>query len=156
MERSYSSNYRHSMVENWANIGVKYVKYAYYENNQEVAYVIFNAARSNIYSWFEKRHVIASSYSDLTANNFNYFSIAGDYRPRNRERRFFINTNYGGCDNDFGHLVISENEPPNKLCNWDQHPKYPQFLYSKINSADYWNRRMFGRADYMAIFVKTQ
>ena len=157
MERSYSSNYRHSMVANWANIGVKYVKYAYYEDNREVAYVIFNAAGSDINSWFTKSRVLASSYSDLTAtHDFNHFSIAGDYRPNIFERRFLINTFYGGCDKDYGHLVISENEPPNKVCNWDKHPKYPQFLYSKINSFDYWGRRMFGRADYMAIFIKTQ
>ena len=144
------------MVENWANIGVKYVKYAYYENNQEVAYVIFNAAGSDINSWFDKRRVLSSSYSDLTAtHNFNYFSIAGHREPKRLERRFFINTYYNGCDKDLGHLAISQNEPIN-VCNWDQHPKYPQFLYSKINSADHWGRRMFGRADYMAIFIKTQ
>jgi hypothetical protein len=156
MARSYSDHYRNRIVSNWAYIGVKYVKYAYYENNQEVAYVIFNGAGSNINSWFDKRRVISSSYTDLTATrSFNLFSIAGDYRPREGERRFIINSHYGGCAVDQGHMVISEEEPPNNLCNWDNHPKYPQFLYSKINTIDYWSRRMFGRADYMAIFIKS-
>jgi hypothetical protein len=142
MARSYSNHKRNTIVTNWANIGVKYIKYAYYENIQEVAYVIFNGAGSDINSWFDKRRVIASSYTDLTAtSSFNRFSIAGDYRPGSGERRFLINSHYGGCAKD---LVISEEEPPNNLCNWDNHPKYPQFLYSKINSIDYWGRQMFG------------
>ncbi|XP_053384319.1 uncharacterized protein LOC123537224 isoform X2 [Mercenaria mercenaria] len=155
MARSYASHYRNGIISNWANIGIKYVKYAYYDSTQEVAYVIFNAIGSDMNSWFDKTRVISSSYSDLTAvNNFNHFSILGDFRSGSLERRFLINRSYGGCDGDYGHLVVSENEPPN-ACNWDKHPIYPQFLYSKINSVDYWGRRMFGRADYMAIFIKT-
>ncbi|XP_053384315.1 uncharacterized protein LOC128545938 [Mercenaria mercenaria] len=155
MARSYASHYRNGIISNWANIGIKYVKYAYYDSTQEVAYVIFNASGSDMNSWFDKTRVISSSYSDLTAvNNFNHFSILGDFRSGALERRFLINRSYGGCDGDYGHLVVSENEPPN-TCNWDKHPTYPQFLYSKINSVDYWGRRMFGRADYMAIFIKT-
>jgi hypothetical protein len=88
-------------------------------------------------------------------NVYNYFSIAGSYAAGNYERRFFINKAYGGCDEDIGHMVISEEIPPSKGCSWDNHPKYPQFLYSTINSVDVWNRGLFGRADYMAIFVKS-
>jgi hypothetical protein len=157
MARSYSSHYRNNVVSNWANIGVKYVKYAYYENNQEVAYVIFNGSGSDINSWFDKHRIIASSYTDLTTTQkYNFFSVVGDYVPKSRERRFFINTLYNTCAGDSGHLVVSENEPPNNLCSWDKHAKYPQFLYSKINSIDFWGSQLFGRADYMSIFIKTE
>ncbi|XP_060583039.1 uncharacterized protein LOC132739358 [Ruditapes philippinarum] len=157
MVRSYSSHYRNNVVSNWANIGVKYVKYAYYENNQEVAYVIFNGSGSDINSWFDKHRIIASSYTDLTTTQkYNFFSVVGNYVPKSRERRFFINTLYNTCAGDSGYLVVSEDEPPNNLCSWDKHASYPQFLYSKINSVDLWGSQLFGRADYMAIFVKTE
>jgi hypothetical protein len=156
MERSYSSHFRNNIVSNWVNIGVKYVKYAFYKDNKEVAYVKFNATGSNINSWFDKSRVLASSYTDLTATSvYNIFSIPGFHIVGDLERRFHINKAYGGCDVDIGHMVVSEEIPPKKGCFWDIHPTYPQFLYSKINSVDVWNRRMFGRADYMAIFINS-
>ncbi|XP_053396756.1 uncharacterized protein LOC128556270 [Mercenaria mercenaria] len=149
MERSYACHYRNSVITDWSNLGVKYVKYAFFDTDREVAHVIFNGVGSNIISWFDKSKVISASWSDLTSmHEYNYFSIEG-----NLKRRFFINRAYNTCDGDTGHMSVIDTDKAGP-CDWDRHPVYPQFLYSQINSVDYWNRR-FGRADYMAIFLKT-
>ena len=149
MERSLSSHYRDHGVDNWSNHNIKYVKLALYEGRSEVAYVVFNAVGSSITDWFQSTRVIASSWSDVTARGtYNVFSITGHL---SHLRRFHINKLYGGCSNDKGYLVVSDIKGGG--CQWDSHSIYPQFLYSKINSADNWEKLMFGRADILAIFV---
>lgn len=154
MERSYFRHYRSREVINWSNLDIKYVKFALYEQNKEVASVIFNGIGSNIENWFDKNRIIYSSWSDLTINDdYNHFSIAG-YNAGTVDRRFHINKFYGGCEKDIGHIAVIDTGTV-AACAWDQHPVYPQFLYTKINSADVWYKRQFGRADFMTIFIKT-
>lgn len=155
MERSRACHYRDKVVSDWSSLGVQYVKFALFEENREVVHVMFNGVGSDVINWFDKTRVVSSSWSDLTAqHSYNIFSIAG-HDGQNFKRRFHINRSYNGCDEDIGHLVVSD-VGTSSGCLWDIHPVYPQFLYSKINSADHWNRRQFGRADYMAIFVRTE
>ena len=52
-------------------------------------------------------------------------------------------------------LLATSDTTSKKCCKRDQHPVYPQFLYSKINHADHWNMNRFGRADYMAVYIET-
>ena len=98
--------------------------------------------------WFQSSRVKASSWSEVTSGTVNVFSIAvTSYLTR----RFLINKLYCGCPNNNGYMVVSDSEC--EACEWETHPEYPHFLYSKINSADNWERLMFGRADFLAICV---
>lgn len=153
MGRSSSSHFRDPKVIHWENLQVQYVKLALYKQSQEVAYVVFDGLNTNVTSWFNGSRVEASSWSDLTRQHaFNYFAIKG-HVGGTLERTFFINSHYGGCDQDLGHLVVVEH---NGDCAWDDQPIYPAILYSDMNGAEYWNRRQFGRADYLAIFISTE
>ena len=151
MKRSYDMHFRDAAVNGWNGLHPKMVKFALYKQSQEVVYIVFNGTGTDLTSWFARDRILASSYSDLTATNaFNYFSIQGHDNGLHLERTFFINQHYGGCDADLGNVVVVEHDGD---CNWDHQPRYPQFLYSDLNAADFWNRRMFGRADYLAIFI---
>lgn len=156
MERTHGLHYRNNITNNWSNLGIEFVKFAFYDENKEVAYVIFNGKGSDLNNWFDKTRVLTSSWPDLTSDSsYNFFSIAGHYMPTRHDRRFFINKSYNSCPNDLGHMVVINSQTP-AVCKWDNHASYPQFLYSQINSVDFWDRRMFGTADYMAIFIKTR
>ena len=157
MKRSHALHYRDPIVQNWSKLGVKYVKFAFYDEDKEVAHVMFDGKNTDLKNWFDKKNVLTSSWPDLTSKqSYRLFSIDGDYRPAQLDRRFFINKSYGGCPKDLGYMVvINSGTQEGKGCLWDSHATYPQFLYSKITSADYWDRRMFGTADFMAIFIKT-
>lgn len=150
MQRSKLNHYRDPGIDNWQDHNIKYVKFALYEERSEVAYVIFNASGSNMNKWFHSSRVVSSSWPDLTATAaYNYFSIAGDERY---QRRFYINIQYTGCSNDLGYVAVKEALGAAN-CYWDRHSKYPQFLYSKMTSAEFWNQQNYGRADYLAVFV---
>ncbi|KAH3725262.1 uncharacterized protein LOC127854071 [Dreissena polymorpha] len=154
MSRSYDSHFRDNYaVTHWASLGVKYVKFALYKQSREVVNIVFNGTGSDMTSWFAQQRVLVSSYSDITpTNTYNFFSIQGHIDVQHVVRTFFINQIYHGCDGDVGNVVVLERDGD---CNWDHQPRYPQFLYSDLNAAENWNQRMFGRADYLAIFVYT-
>ena len=155
MKRSHALHYRNPVVQNWSNLGVEYVKFAFYDEDKEVAHVVFDGKNTDVKNWFAKKNVLTSSWPDLTSKqSYNYFSIDGHYVASRHDRRFFINKSYAGCPKDLGYMVVINSKTP-AVCLWDNHATYPQFLYSKITSADFWDRRMFGTADYMAIFIKT-
>lgn len=149
MDRSVSSHFRDPGIDNWSNHGIKYVKLALYEERRESAYVIFNAEGTNKGNWFSSSKVVDSSWSDLTSSStYNYFSIAGH---ASLQRRFMINKQYGGCPNDQGHMFVKDTK--SEACSWDSQPTYPQFIYSKINTVDFFDKVLYGRADHLAIFV---
>ncbi|XP_060593739.1 uncharacterized protein LOC132748194 [Ruditapes philippinarum] len=156
MKRSHGLHYRDNILDNWSNLGIKLVKFAFYDTDKEVAYVIFNGVDSNIHNWFDRKRVIDSSWADLTSKSvFNYFSIAGHFLNTLHDRRFYINRNYGGCPNDRGHLIVINSAVPAPICLFDSQPSYPTFIYSKYNSVDFFQRRMFGIADFMVVSIKT-
>lgn len=149
MERSLDAHYRDKGIDTWTHHNIRYLKFALYKERREVAYVIFDAAGSSKSNWFAGSRVLSSSWPDLTAqSSYNYFSIEGF---ANYNRRFYINRQHGGCDNDLGHVAVSE--MPVKRCDWDTYPAYPQFLYSATSSVNRWNRLQYGQADYLAIFA---
>lgn len=154
MERSYDSHYRDPTVAQWQSLNPAFVKLALYKQSVEVAYVVFNSQGSDYKNWFNSSRVVAASWSDLTAqNSFNIFSLEGGHPASdNYYRSFHINTQYGGCDNDMGHLAVLEHD---SNCAWDHQTSYPQFVFSDMNGADWWNRLMYGRADYLAVFISS-
>lgn len=153
MERSCGPHYRSPLIKTWDWLGIRKVKLAFFEHGKQVAYIIFNGRNSDSMNWFSKKRVLYSSWCDLHPDHdYNMFSIEGDQRTV--DRSFYINFNYGGCDADRGHIATIDTTEK-RVCSWDIHPVYPQFVYSKINHADTWNKLMFGRADYMAVFIET-
>lgn len=152
MRRSCGVPYRNPKVNRWSELEITKIKFSFFEHGKEVAFAIFDGEGSDQHNWFSKDRLEASSWCDLSSNHdFNHFSIFGH---EEHKRRFFINFNYGGCDNDRGHTVIIDKDAASRPCLFDHQPDYPQFLYSKISTADHWNRRMFGRADHIAIFIQ--
>ncbi|KAH3725503.1 hypothetical protein DPMN_051347 [Dreissena polymorpha] len=79
MCRSLSSHYRDPALDTWHNLAVKYVKFALYKGNREVAYVIFNGSGSSNMDWFTYSHVNLSSWPGLTSKGqYTVFSVSGD------------------------------------------------------------------------------
>lgn len=150
MARSLSSHYRDPGINSWSNIQVKYVKLALYKDTREVAFIVFNGSESTMLDWFSNKRVFTSSWSNLTAaGTYNVFS--SNEHPR---LRFFINVSYNvsdSCAGDRGYLAVIEGVSPS--CNWEKQPRYPQFMYSDLNSDDFYDRKQFGRADYLSVFV---
>ncbi|WAR18784.1 hypothetical protein MAR_000622 [Mya arenaria] len=151
MSRTYSNHFRVADVENvWKAMAPRYAKVGLYRDNREVAYVVFDAKDSDLKSWFAKDRVLDASWSDLTASGFyNVFSVDGSV-SKYYTRTFLINSAYGGCPKDLGHLAVVEKMGS---CEWDTHPAYPQFLYADLNHSDLWEKQRFGRADFFAIFA---
>jgi len=150
MVPSRSPHFWVANLENeWTLLAPKYVKYGLYEDNREVGYVVFDGAGSDIKSWFAANRLLDSRWPAMTpAATYNHFSIDGV----NITRRFHINRSYGGCPNDIGYLVVIDGDWG---CGWDQHETYPQFLYAKDNTATYWEKEHFGRADYIAVSISS-
>lgn len=155
MERSYLSHYRDTRVSNWASLSIKYVKFAFYDRFHEVAYVIFSGNGSSLNSWFDKSRVISSSWPDLTSTStYNVFSLYGYVILHKNDRRFYISKSHGGCSAGTGHIAVINNGFASPDCTWETHKSYPQFLYSKLNSVNVWQRQMYGAADFLTIFIK--
>ena len=141
-------------MASWEARHIEQVKYSLFENEVEVAYIIFNGTDSTRDSWFNPSLVLSSSWPTLLLfdETYNFFSVAGHPEVK---RRFFINHNYGGCPLDKGYTVIVDTGIATQhTCSWDDQPSFPQILYSKINGLTIWDRPMFGRADYAAVYVR--
>jgi len=79
-----------------------------------VAWIDFDTTSTTTTSWFAAAQITSSSWTDLAAGPFNYFSIAGDAA---NGRRFFVNKNYGGCGADVGWLSV--NSGASAPCAWN-------------------------------------
>ncbi|XP_053387808.1 uncharacterized protein LOC123542041 [Mercenaria mercenaria] len=146
---SCSQHYRNPIVDSWTTIGMSQVKFAFYKNNIEKAYIIFNATGSDVTNWFIQTRITESSWSTIASDSFNYFSIEG-HAP---SRRFFINRNYGGCpyDTAYAAVIIFKGF----VCSHDDQDSYPQFLYADSATFGYPDSMTgMDRADVMAIFIK--
>lgn len=152
MRRSCGVPYRNSEIDKWASMGVEKVKFAFFEDGKEVAHVMFNGKGSDSNNWFSKERIESSSWCDLRPNSAtNFFSIAGHSIYN---RRFFINFKYDTCGNDQGHAVIIDPDAPSRPCMWERYATYPQFLYARTSTKEIWDRKMFGRADHIGIFIQ--
>lgn len=96
--------------------------------------------------------LLDSSWTDITAESKNFFSIVGD---SNYARRFFIERNYGGCASDNGWVVADSGNDP---CSWETASDDIRILYASGNTYCNWqndtNSGSIGFADIMAIFVR--
>ncbi|XP_060567048.1 protein crumbs-like isoform X2 [Ruditapes philippinarum] len=146
---SCKRHYRHPVVDTWKLLGITKVKLSFYNNNTERAYIVFNGTGSDITSWFKSFRIIHSSWTNMASQRFQLFSIFGN----DPWRRFLISRHLGQCADDV--MYTATIVPHHYTCSYDQHPVYPQFLYSTSNSYGYPGKlKGFAAADVMAIFIQ--
>ncbi|XP_038066531.1 uncharacterized protein LOC119736586 [Patiria miniata] len=158
-----------SLYQAWRNgqLNVRRVKLSLSNSAGVRAELIFNGTGSDIKSWFTQTRLISSPWDDLKSAELTghegsgrIFSIDGDVREQNLQRRFFINNHYGGCEGDKGWLVVTESDATAN-CPWETetaaHP-YSIILYSTTNHTVLWNdvrsnATAVGRADSLTIHI---
>ncbi|KAK7114310.1 uncharacterized protein [Littorina saxatilis] len=131
---SCDRHYRSRILDLWDRLPIARVRVGVYKDNVEQRFFEFNGNSSNFDNWFSQSRLINNSYTDLSATQAtpNFFSIVGDQAFG---RPFFINNNYGGCDNDAGWLMVSDKaDPP---CPWEKRNttnSYPVIFFSSANA----------------------
>ncbi|XP_070568467.1 uncharacterized protein [Ptychodera flava] len=152
LNANYRDHYKSPKVDSWSTLGVREVKLSVYEDGEEKMYLIFDARGSDKNNWLSNERLISTPYHDLLDDDVakNFFSLRGD-APHSR--RFFINSVYPGCANDVGWLVVVD--PGHVVCDWSNDGERPYFLYSKTTQRANYNSDSVGRADFMAIHIKT-
>ncbi len=105
-------------------------------------------------NWFAAAKLVASSYSDLPAGPFNFYSIAGD---AGNGRRWYINNVYNGCPGDIGWLIVDSTADP---CTWETNKGAPamRLLYAPGTTKVTWDQAVNGNtvgiADALAVFIR--
>ena len=109
-----------------------------YEGGISKKDLLFNAAGTDKLNWFSFNKMTSSSWSDISSEPRNYFTIQGDCHDDDGLcRSFFINRSYDGCPRDFGWLVGSTS---NKWCSWETSAAHKfNVLYSKLSTHTNWN-----------------
>ncbi|XP_063415750.1 uncharacterized protein LOC134697417 [Mytilus trossulus] len=137
---------RNSVVDDWNNANIRMVKVEFFKDSQVVAWMTFNGRNTDKMNWFSKSNLAQSSFNDLGSHStFNYFSIAGD-----RQRKFYVNQNYGGCAKDQGWMYVLDQD---RRCPYERIGSIPMFLYTKNFTDRNWTRNMAQPADTMVISV---
>lgn len=99
-----------------------------YNSSTEVASLKFRAAGTDNTNWFSQNNLVQSPWTDLkTAPNLKAFSIHGVART------FEISRNYGGCGNDTGWFLLTQDH-----CPWENRLPKPSILYSNLSNAVTW------------------
>ncbi|XP_071785294.1 uncharacterized protein [Asterias amurensis] len=157
---NYGNCRNKSLYNAWKNeqLNIKQVKLSLYDHTGIKAELIFNGVDSDITSWFAKKHLVSSPWSDLTTTaTTNYFSIDGEVVAGTKRRRFFINSYYKACTGDHGWLMVVDSAD---YCHkWGRFSSYPTILYSTLNTAVTWatsNAGALGKADYLTIHIDTE
>ncbi|XP_033724570.1 uncharacterized protein LOC117314611 [Pecten maximus] len=157
---SPSSHYKDGLAEIWTEdfTLVEQVKYAFFNDGEEKAYVVFKAMDSTKTSFFSAANIIASKYTDLSTSSPLYCSIAGD-----TIRHFTVTDAHGiGCTSDYHWMLVMDAGVTNKPCGFDQDvTTRPYFLYSSGTTSvnpdsgeSTWNSAGFPSANVMGLFVK--
>ncbi|WP_425099561.1 PEP-CTERM sorting domain-containing protein [Tropicibacter sp. S64] len=145
-------DYKSSWVEsNWGD--VLSVLVGIYDGGVLQAYVEFDAAGTTKTDFFDVANVLSSSWSDITSASHNFFSPAGD---GTYSRRWFINSTYGGCGSDSGHMVVVE--AVSSPCVWENNNKPAgdpsrMFFYADAGTAQLYQGGSVATGDVFAISV---
>ncbi|XP_064638157.1 uncharacterized protein LOC135494240 [Lineus longissimus] len=157
-EPSCNCHYKSELVEKWPTSGIQKVKMSVISSNAEVAYMSFNGKDTDKMSWFSAQHLLNSSWTDLKGGPHNIFSIKGDDVTRNGHphgRRFFVNKGYGGCDRDYGWLMVLDTAGPSTDCyKAYEKPPIPGILYPASGTSTIWKQAK--RADSFKIYVQVR
>ena len=107
-----------------------------YEGGINKKDLLFNAAGTDKLNWFSFNKMTSSSWSDISSEPRNYFTIQGDcHTDDGRCRSFFINRSYDGCASDLGWLAGSTSS---KWCSWENSAAHKfNVLYSKLYSSSW-------------------
>ncbi|XP_060063054.1 uncharacterized protein LOC132543556 [Ylistrum balloti] len=119
--------YKSSIVDKWSDYYISAVRISFITGGKEKAFAVFDAHGADKNSWFTKARVLYSSWNDLgPTSTTNYDSIDG-HQPHGRN--FYMNRNYGGCQNDAGWFIVSEAQSYG--CSWEKKTSVkPYYLYS--------------------------
>lgn len=146
-------DYKSSFIDtNWSD--VISVLVGIYNGGLLQAYVEFDAAGTTKENFFTLGNVLSSSWTDITTSGHNFFSIAGS---TGNDRHWYINTHWGGCGSDTGHMVVLDG-PSATACNWED-IKVPggddtrAFLYAIGSEDQNYNGTGIGQGDVFAVSV---
>ncbi|RUS70120.1 hypothetical protein EGW08_022121 [Elysia chlorotica] len=143
-----SSHYRNNdALDQWKNIDE--VLFAIIQNGEMVKTIFFKGEQSTYMNWYEKARLIKSCWDDLRMGPHLFFGIEGD---ASLQRRFFIQRNYGGCSNDKGWMVVSDNPP--RPCDWEKSTAYPIIKFAVGPKAENWSTGEVLEAEAIAVFLK--
>lgn len=93
------------------------VRVSMYSQGVERAWITFGPGTDR-QDFFRRDNIVASSWDHpatgiaVTGNNF--FSVAGDAAIN---RHWFVNRNYGGCNNDAGFMLVFDGSY--RACSWE-------------------------------------
>ena len=147
-------DYKDSWVDtNWGL--VESVRVSMFNGGNEVSYVEFNAAGATKEDVFAKGNVTGSTWTDIAATSFNYFSTRGD---NSIDRHWFMNQNYGGCSIDVGHMVVLDGARAGSPCFWEASrigtgSGTRGFLYADATTKTNWTTGSGGLAEVFAVSV---
>ena len=100
-----------------------------YKGEDPVKELKFNAKDSDNEHWFKYDRLTENPWTDMNSQPLNLFTIETQF-----ERSFIINSQYGGCPNDSGWLVIT-----GYPCDWEKHFGEHAVLYSNLSGRTNWN-----------------
>ncbi|MCK6544734.1 hypothetical protein L6R52_02620 [Myxococcota bacterium] len=92
--------------------------------------------------------LLRTSWTDITSNTQNFFSIDGDTSCR---RRSFVNRNYSGCATDAGWLVALQGTGCG--CGWET-ANADQIMYAVPNTYQNWTSGSVARADALVMWLR--
>ena len=103
------------------------------ESDSEILSIVFNATNSTNQTWFSRERLTYSPWTDLYTEPLLTFAIQGCCG-----RAFYIIRNHGGCADDAGWLVVSNND-----CDWERRLPNTTVLYS--NRKNFTNVNVYGK-----------
>ncbi|XP_033101554.1 uncharacterized protein LOC117104819 [Anneissia japonica] len=153
VDGTFSAPYKSSLVENWGALDIKKVKFAFYDDGEEVMTLIFNGVGSNKMNWFSRARLLQTPYPDMLTSSFNKFAIDPSAGTCPQCRMWYISKNHGGCPNDNGWVAVTGHQ----VCLWDraQGDPAPRFLYSSTDGVINWQSEPPAKASVMAISIQT-
>eukprot|EP00058_Branchiostoma_floridae_P027369 XP_002612860.1 hypothetical protein BRAFLDRAFT_67190 [Branchiostoma floridae] len=146
------------VVEQWGSLNIQRVKVVL-ENSSGNVELVFNGTNTDKFNWFSKSNLLSSPWSDIYTETQNVFSIQGIQHSNIgiRSRSFYINRNWGGCDNDEGWLLVAD-LGQHGGCPWEIVPddQLPYILFSQNEYVvNFHNGENVGTAERMVIYIDT-
>ncbi|XP_033735342.1 uncharacterized protein LOC117323920 isoform X2 [Pecten maximus] len=145
-----NGNYRHSAIDKWRSLNVKRVKVELYKGSLPVAFIVFNGTNSGATSWFNRKKVLSSSWTDIMSRG-DYFSFFGR-KDELVNRRLYINKASSSCKDDIGWMIVVESKGE---CPYDNAAKHPIFLYSSHSTQSLYMEHG-KQAEVLAIYVDAE
>ncbi|XP_060084093.1 uncharacterized protein LOC132563347, partial [Ylistrum balloti] len=145
------SIYKSALLDQWGdNMTVNAVKLSVFANGSEVAHVIFNALSSTKLTWFNQANMISSSWHDIVDGNTTTTLDTGG----TEKRTFFISSDYSGCANETGWIMMKDYGATTGCTEWDD-PSLtrPYIYYSGLGTRVQWSTTDRLEADALAISI---